>query len=74
MPDDMDRVQGINEQHQADALDAHFRRRTTLPAAVFQPTDCEDCGEQIPEARLAAVPGCIRCVICQTAFERGGRK
>jgi phage/conjugal plasmid C-4 type zinc finger TraR family protein len=33
-------------------------------------TECEDCGEPIPEGRRKAVPGCVRCVICETKFER----
>lgn len=70
MADEIDRAQGINESHQAEALAAHFRHRRTLPAAVFAPTDCEDCGEPIPEARLKAAPGCIRCIDCQRAHER----
>lgn len=74
MPDLYDRAQEINEQHQADALAEHFRRVRPLDSAVFAPTHCEDCGEPIPEARMAARPGCIRCVDCQTAFERGGKR
>ncbi len=31
---------------------------------------CEDCGGEIPEARLRAVPGATRCVKCQEEFER----
>lgn len=26
---------------------------------------CRDCGEEIPERRRRAVPGCTRCVDCQ---------
>ncbi|HEY5284324.1 MAG TPA: DksA/TraR family C4-type zinc finger protein [Polyangia bacterium] len=33
---------------------------------------CEDCGEEIPEARRQAVPGVSRCVICQA--EADGRR
>jgi len=69
MADDLDRAQGINEAHQAEALAAHFRSRRTLPEAVFAPTECEDCGEPIPEARQQASPGCIRCVNCQRDYE-----
>jgi len=32
--------------------------------------DCEDCGDPIPDQRRAAAPSAIRCVVCQTAFER----
>jgi len=34
-------------------------------------SECEDCGEEIPEKRRALVPGCTRCVACQTRFEKG---
>jgi phage/conjugal plasmid C-4 type zinc finger TraR family protein len=33
--------------------------------------ECEDCGEEIPEARRRAVPGCRCCVECQEERERG---
>ena len=69
MSDDIDRAQGINEIHQAEALAAHFRNRRTLPAAAFASTTCEDCGEPIPEARQQASPGCIRCIGCQRGHE-----
>ncbi|MDW7643436.1 MAG: TraR/DksA family transcriptional regulator [Desulfuromonadales bacterium] len=74
MPDDLDRAQGINEQLQADALAAHFRRVRRLPAATFEATACVDCDEPIPEKRLQASPGCIRCVDCQRDFEQRGRR
>ena len=32
--------------------------------------DCDICGELIPPARRAAAPGAIRCIHCQTTFER----
>jgi phage/conjugal plasmid C-4 type zinc finger TraR family protein len=32
--------------------------------------ECEDCGEDIPEARQAAVSGCTTCVQCQAVRER----
>ncbi len=32
---------------------------------------CQDCGEEIPLARRQAMPGCNRCVICQTKHEGG---
>lgn len=31
---------------------------------------CEDCGGEIPEARLRALPGVTRCVKCQTEIDR----
>ena len=34
-------------------------------------TECSDCGEDIPEERLRAYPMAVRCVQCQSDFERG---
>lgn len=33
-----------------------------------------DCGEPIPEERRRAMPGCRRCVDCETFLERQSRK
>ncbi len=30
---------------------------------------CEECGKEIPEARLQAVPDATRCVKCQAEYE-----
>ena len=32
-------------------------------------SECEGCGEPIPEPRRRAVPGCRLCVKCQTELE-----
>jgi len=65
MPDDIDRAQAVNEQFQAGALAEHMRGRPSGPAVIH----CEDCGEEIPEKRRLAVPGCRKCITCQEAFE-----
>lgn len=31
---------------------------------------CEECGEEIPEARRLVVQGCTTCIHCQTELER----
>jgi Prokaryotic dksA/traR C4-type zinc finger len=28
---------------------------------------CEDCGQEIPKKRLKALPGAVRCVVCEEA-------
>lgn len=33
-------------------------------------TECEGCGDEIPEARRLAVPGCRLCVDCKARGER----
>lgn len=61
VPDEMDRIQEINEQFQELALEDHLRRRPTGESL----THCEDCGEEIPEARRRAQRGCRTCINCQ---------
>ncbi|HEY6538482.1 MAG TPA: TraR/DksA C4-type zinc finger protein [Candidatus Dormibacteraeota bacterium] len=31
---------------------------------------CQDCGQEVPEGRLAALPWAIRCVACQSRLRR----
>lgn len=71
MPDDMDAVQALNEQHIADCLDNHRRKTSEVCKGVLQyaPTVCIECGEKIPEVRRKAAPGCTRCIDCQTDYE-----
>jgi len=45
------------------------RHRKILSMPANETTECIDCEEIIPEARRKAVPGCTRCVGCQTLFE-----
>lgn len=44
-------------------------------AALDSNTECGWCGEEIPEARRLAVPGCDLCAKCQSQKERlpGGK-
>jgi len=32
--------------------------------------ECEECGDDIPEARRIAVAGCTTCIHCQTLLEK----
>lgn len=32
--------------------------------------ECDDCGDEIPEARRIAIPGVQRCIHCQELLER----
>lgn len=65
MPDEMDRVQKINEQFLDNAIAEQQRSMPTGESLL----ECEDCGEPIPEARRKAMPGCRRCIDCQTTLE-----
>jgi len=48
-------------------LEARLRRATGTGPVTF--THCEECDEEIPEARRIAEPGCTLCVDCKAAKE-----
>jgi phage/conjugal plasmid C-4 type zinc finger TraR family protein len=52
-----------------NAIAAH---RAAMEKKAAQPSlaECEDCGDDIPEARQAAVVGCTTCIYCQTKREK----
>lgn len=68
MPDFADLASDTETLHRQAALSVRPTAATTSVSAYV----CEDCGEPIPEARRAAIPGCTRCVACQTEHY-GGR-
>ena len=49
---------------------AGVRRKLLEQAAQPSAEECEECGDEIPEARRQAVPGCQLCVFCQEKLER----
>ena len=67
MTDLIDRAAEEEALFLAEALSKHHH----APAKTDSYSHCEDCGEAIPKARQQAVPGCTRCVGCQTYFEVG---
>ena len=69
MTDQFDRASEIEQMDR----DAALRRQATarkqsamIPSAI----ECRDCGDEIPKARRAAVPGVQFCVDCQVT-QRG---
>ncbi|MEM7250500.1 MAG: DksA/TraR family C4-type zinc finger protein [Pseudomonadota bacterium] len=56
----------VQDQIDASVEDAVRRARAALPAGSGR-AECEECGEPIPAARRAAIPGARRCVECQSA-------
>jgi len=64
--DDMDLCQQINEELISDALATHRRRR---PSGASLECCCV-CGDDIPEARRLASPGCTKCYSCQLEYEQ----
>ena len=49
---------------------AAVRRKVAEQATKPSLEECEECGDEIPEARRLAVPGVRMCVFCQERYER----
>ncbi|MCS2161701.1 TraR/DksA family transcriptional regulator [Scandinavium sp. H11S7] len=64
MTDIIDTATEIEELQRNAALSAHRLNRNAVSAE-----QCEDCGEDIPVPRRAAVPGCQTCAECQSIIE-----
>jgi phage/conjugal plasmid C-4 type zinc finger TraR family protein len=56
----------VQDQIDASVEDAVQRARSQLPRGESL-RECEECGDNIPEARRKAVPGVRLCVGCQEA-------
>jgi len=59
----------VQDQIDASVSDEVDRARRALHKGESL-THCEDCGEEIPEARRRAVSGVRRCVACQSEADR----
>ncbi|GAA4902490.1 DksA/TraR family C4-type zinc finger protein [Ferrimonas pelagia] len=60
-------------QEQIDAtIDDAIEQIRTRNQHAQQPsaTECDECGERIPEPRCAALPGVRLCVACQTQLDQ----
>ena len=59
----------VQEQIDATVKDAVDRAKSRLPQGE-SPEHCAACGEVIPEARRAALPGVRLCLACQEQADR----
>lgn len=50
---------------------ASVQKKLAKQAEQPSAEECEECGDEIPEARQKLVPGVQLCVICQSRKERG---
>lgn len=64
MADIIDSASEIEELQRNAALSAHRLNRNAVSAER-----CEECDEDIPAPRRAAVPGCQTCAECQSVIE-----
>lgn len=60
----------VQDQIDATVKDALLSARARMPAGEGLEY-CEECGEDIPEARRRALPGVRTCVPCQSARDAG---
>jgi len=69
-------AQSITERDEAFAMNEHETAELGAFEAALARLDaglygeCQDCGATIPEARLTAYPAALRCIGCQTVFEK----
>lgn len=63
----------VQEQIDATVASEVARARSRLAQGASLEF-CEDCEEEIPEARRLAVPGVRRCVRCQEEADREDRR
>lgn len=59
----------VQDQIDDSVKDALAIARARLPAGEGL-SDCEECGEPIPQARRTALPGARTCVGCQSARDK----
>jgi phage/conjugal plasmid C-4 type zinc finger TraR family protein len=56
----------LTNQNAVAAVQQQLAKQRAQPSAEF----CEDCGEDIPQARRDLVPGVQLCIYCQTKLEK----
>lgn len=56
----------VQDQIDDTVTDGVLRARAMIPAGAAA-THCEECDEEIPEARRRALPGVRTCIACQSA-------
>lgn len=61
-------AQQREERHRLESLARQAEKAKGHPGGSF--SHCNDCGEEIPPLRREKVPGCTRCVPCQTKAEK----
>ena len=67
--DIIDNASTLEDLHLEAALSMHRLNHSAVSA-----THCEECDEELPEARRKAYPGCTMCVDCQDDAEKRNRR
>jgi phage/conjugal plasmid C-4 type zinc finger TraR family protein len=70
MTDSVDVAQDLEKRARQDALAAVLRKARSSAADPAVSRDCALCGDDIPAARLIAVPNARYCRNCQSRIEQ----
>jgi phage/conjugal plasmid C-4 type zinc finger TraR family protein len=70
--DQFDRAQELDARYLQQALEQHKERTRLMDRESL--THCLECGDKIPAARQAILPGVKLCVTCAQQLERNGRR
>lgn len=71
MTDSFDRASDLETEERQRVLNSHLNRVKEQP---HDPGFCNDCGNDIPAARLAACPDAVTCFTCQDIREKRGKR
>ncbi|HFS8942372.1 TPA: TraR/DksA family transcriptional regulator [Enterobacter roggenkampii] len=71
MTDAFDRASSLETEEHERALNHHLSRVKESPD---HPGFCNDCGNDIPGARLQANPDAVTCFTCQDIREKRGKR
>lgn len=72
---DADETQAMSDRAVAEEIERILDRADEEAASASADGRCQDCGAEIGEERLTALPAATRCVTCQAAWEQGpGRR
>lgn len=68
--DQFDRAQELDALYLSQALQMHKKRMAAVGDTL---THCLECGDEIPAARRAILPGCTHCLGCAAKLEQQRR-
>jgi RNA polymerase-binding transcription factor DksA len=59
----------VQPQIEDSVKDALNSPRTRIPSGMSR-SECEECGEPVPDARQRPLPGVRICIVCQTERDK----
>jgi RNA polymerase-binding transcription factor len=71
--DAFDRAQELELKEREQALAAQQKKTVEPPMEINGIRYCLDCGGEVLQARIAALPTVVRCVDCQSLNEQRSR-